>query len=131
MRRFGLVILLLLITGGSAFASEQKDMYSMPCSTLWPAVKATVSNSGYYAIVMIDNAEMAASFAIGVGQGLRIESVVLNAKAGDSCEMQVQPLYQPGLSNDGNDFKKRVDATMAYLKSAKEASSTKPETTSK
>ena len=60
MRRFVLVILLLLIAGGSAFADAQKDMYSIPCSTLWPAVKYIVRNSGYYAIVLIDNTEMAA-----------------------------------------------------------------------
>jgi len=127
MRRFGFVILLLLTAGGSAFASAQKDLYSMPCSALWPSVKATVRNSGYYAIVMIDNTEMAASFAIGVGQGLRIESVVLNVKEGDTCEMQVQPLYQVGFSNDGGDFKKRVDGTMTMLKSAQAAAPAKPE----
>jgi hypothetical protein len=130
MRRFVLVILLLLIAGGSAFADAQKDMYSIPCNTLWPAVKYIVRNSGYYAIVLIDNTEMAASFAIGVGQGLRIESVVLSGK-GDTCEMQVQPLYQPALSNDGGDFKKRVDAALANLKSAQPAPSAKPETPSK
>ena len=127
MRRFVLTILLLLIASGLAFAEAQKEMYSVRCSTLWPAVRYTVRNSGYYAIVMIDNTEMAASFAIGIGDGLRIESVVLNAK-GDTCEMQVQPLYQPGLSNDAGDLKKRVDAAMANLKSTQAIPPAKPDT---
>jgi hypothetical protein len=130
MKRFVLVILLLLIAAGSPLAQAQgrnQYSYAIPCSALWPAVKDTVRNSGYYAIVLIDNNEMVASFAIGVGQGLRIESAVLNAK-GETCEMQVQPLYQPSLSNDDGDFKKRVEAKMAQLKSAQTAPPAKTET---
>ncbi|MGH9493982.1 MAG: hypothetical protein ACRD3B_03210 [Candidatus Sulfotelmatobacter sp.] len=92
--------LLLLTAVGSAFADVESDNYSVSCASLWPAVKDTVRNSGFYAIVLIDNTEMAASYDIGVGQGPRIESVVLNVK-GDNCEMQVQPLYQPTFANDG------------------------------
>jgi hypothetical protein len=127
MKRLVPGILLWLIAAGSAFA-QGKNIYSyaIPCSELWPAVKDTVRNSGYYAVVLIDNTEMVASFAIGVGQGLRIESAVLNAK-GESCEMQVQPLYQPGLSNDDGDFKKRVGAAMAKLKSSPTAPPAKPD----
>ena len=125
MRRFIVTILLLVMASALAFAEAQKEMYSVRCSTLWPAVKFTIRNSGYYAIVMIDNTEMAASFAIGIGDALRIESVVLNA-TGDTCEMQVQPLYQPGLSNDAGDLKKRVDATMAHLKSTQAIPPAKP-----
>jgi hypothetical protein len=130
MKRFVLGILLLLITAGSPLAQAQgKNVYSyaIPCSALWLAVRDTVRNSGHYAIVLIDNNEMVASFAIGVGQGLRIESAVLNPK-GETCEMQVQPLYQPGLSNDDGDFKKRVEAAMAQLKSIQTAPPAKTET---
>jgi hypothetical protein len=70
MKRLVSGILLWLIAAGSAFAQGRNTYsYAIPCSGLWPAVKDTVRNSGYYAIVLIDDTEMVASFAIGVGQG--------------------------------------------------------------
>ena len=81
MRRFAVVTLMLLIGAGPSFAKTHKDMYSMQCSVLWPAVKDTLRNSGKYGILGIDNTEMTASFVIGgTLSGKRINSVVLNAK---------------------------------------------------
>lgn len=130
MRRFAVAILTLLIVVEPSFAKMHKDMYSVPCGALWPAVKDTVRNSGNYAILMIDNTEMIASFAIGTGPGLRIDSAVLNTK-GDTCEMQVQPLYEGPFSNDGGDFKKRVDKALTELQSSQPAAPAKPESPAK
>jgi hypothetical protein len=117
MRRFAQVALMLLMVGGPLFAGTRKDIYNMPCSALWPAVKGTVRNSGEYAVVFLDNTEMIASFAIGAGQQLRIGSAVLNVK-GDTCELQVQ-MHEPGaLTDDTGSFKKRVDKTLAELRSS-------------
>jgi hypothetical protein len=127
MRRVTMMAMTLLIFAGPSFASMQKDRYSVPCSVLWPAVKDAVRNSGYYAVIVIDNTEMIASFAMGGGNTFRIDSAVLNAK-GDSCEMQVQPLYEGPFSNDAGDFKKRVDKSLARLQSV---ATTKPESPSK
>jgi len=113
MRRFAVVALILLICAGPSFAKTHKDMYSMQCSALWPAVKDALRNSGKYGILGIDNTEMTASFVIGgTLSGKRINSVVLNAK-GDTCEMQVQTAYSGLVHNDEGDFKKRVDESLA------------------
>ena len=113
MRRFAVVALILLIGAGPSFAKTHKDMYSIQCSALWPAVKDALRNSGKYGILGIDNTEMTASFVIGgTLSGKRINSVVLNAK-GDTCEMQVQTAYSGLVHNDEGDFKKRVDESLA------------------
>ena len=113
MRRFAVVTLMLLIGTGPSFAKTHKDMYSVSCSVLWPAVKDALRNSGKYGILGIDNTEMTASFVIGgTLSGKRINSVVLNAK-GDTCEMQVQTAYSGLIHNDEGDFKKRVDESLA------------------
>jgi hypothetical protein len=118
MTRFASVILLLLMIASPLFAAPRKDIYAMPCSALWPAVKGTVRNSGEYAVVFIDNDEMIASFAIGVGQGFRMGSAVLNPK-GDNCEMQVQ-IHQQAFVDDAGSFKKRVDDTLAASPASKQ-----------
>ena len=133
MRRFAAVTLMLLIGAGPSFAKTHKDMYSMQCSALWPAVKDALRNSGKYGILGIDNTEMTASFVIGgTLSGKRINSVVLNAK-GDACEMQVQTAYSGLVHNDEGDFKKRVDESLAKVQkpSQEPAPPAKPESPSK
>jgi hypothetical protein len=115
MKRFALVVLMLLIVAAPSFAKTHKDIYSVPCTTLWPAVKDTLRNSGKYGILGIENTEMTASFVIGgTLTGKRINSVVLNAKD-NSCEMQVQTAFSGLANNDAGDFKKRVDSSLAKL----------------
>ena len=118
MRRV-IVTALVMFSVASAFAKTHKDMYSVPCSVLWPAVKDTLRNSGKYGILGIDSNEMTASFVIGgtLG-GKRINSVVLNAKE-NNCEMQVQTAYSGLVHDDAGDFKKRVDASPAQQQPAK------------
>lgn len=62
---------LVPVLGGDAIV-RCHTQYSVPCSTLWPAVKDTVLDSGDYALVFMNNNEMTVSFAIGVGQAFRI-----------------------------------------------------------
>jgi len=113
MKRFVVVALIMLTGAGTSFAKTHKDNYSVPCSTLWSAVKDTLRNSGKYGIIGIDNTEMTASFNIGgTLTGKRVNSVVLNGK-GDNCEMQVQTAFSGIANNDAGDFKKRVDASLA------------------
>jgi hypothetical protein len=122
---------MLLIGAGPSFAKTHKDMYSMQCSALWPAVKDALRNSGKYGILGIDNTEMTASFVIGgTLSGKRINSVVLNAK-GDTCEMQVQTAYSGLVHNDEGDFKKRVDESLAKQQPPSQAPAAKPESPSK
>ena len=64
---------------------------------------------------------------LGTLGGKRINSVVLNGK-GDTCEMQVQTAYSGLAHNDAGDFKKRVDESLAQLKTAPSAEPKKTET---
>ncbi|HYM77966.1 MAG TPA: hypothetical protein VE377_18470 [Candidatus Dormibacteraeota bacterium] len=101
-----------------AFGKTHKDVYEVPCTTLWPAVKDVLRNSGKYGIIGIDNTEMTASYNIGGSLGgKRINSLVLNAQ-GEKCELQVQTAYSGLIHDDAGDFKKRVEESLAKLKGA-------------
>jgi len=119
---------------GPSFAKTHSDMYSIPCTTLWSAVKDTLRNSGKYGIMSLENTEMAASYSMGMGSAgqKRINSVALNSK-GDGCEMVVQSGFGGGGTNDAGDFKKRVDASLDKLKAAPPATpaDAKPDDTKK
>jgi hypothetical protein len=117
MKRLAAMSLLLLMSA-PLLAGVRKDTYPIPCSALWPAVKGTVRNSGDYAVIFLDHDELIATFSIGMGQGLRLGSAVLNPK-GDTCEMQVQVPGFANLADDTGSFKKRVDKTLADMQAAK------------
>jgi hypothetical protein len=129
MKRFSVVALLLVLVAVPSSSKTHKEMYSVSCAVLWPAVKDVLRNSGKYGILGIDNGEMTASYVIGgTLSGKRINSVVLNAK-GESCEMQVQTAYSGIGHDDEGDFKKRVDESLAKLQPEPPAVPKKPETT--
>jgi hypothetical protein len=44
MKRFAMAALMLLIVAGPSFAKTHKEMYSVSCGVLWPAVKDTLRN---------------------------------------------------------------------------------------
>ncbi len=116
MKRFAIAVMVLMVTAPS-FAKTHKEMYSVPCTTLWPAVKDTLRNSGKYGIIGIGNTEMTASYNMGGTLAMkRVNSVVLNSKGDNGCELQVQTAYSGLVNNDAGDFKKRVDASLEKLK---------------
>jgi len=112
-------IALLVAPAIPALAKTHKDMFDVPCSVLWPAVKDTLRNSGKYGIIGIDNSEMTASYNIGgyLG-GKRSNALVLNSKENSSCELQVQTSYSGLAHNDEGDLKKRVEQSLEKLKTA-------------
>jgi hypothetical protein len=132
MKRLAVMSLLLSILVVPSFAKTHKDMYSVPCNTLWLAVKDTLRNSGKYGILGMDSTEMTASYTMGMGAvgQKRINSVVLNAN-GDKCEMVTQSGYSGFTNNDAGDFKKRVDASLAKQQSQPPAIPAKPDADSK
>jgi hypothetical protein len=131
MRRFAVTAALLLVFAAPSFAKTHREMYSMQCSALWPAVKDTLRNSGKYGILSIDNEEMTASFQMGgTLSAKRTNTVVLNNKD-NSCEMQIQSAFSGITNNDAGDFKKRVDASLEKLKSASPADASQPDSTNK
>jgi len=120
------VLMIALVT--PAHAKTHKDTYPVPCSTLWPAVKDTLRNSGKYGIIGISNEELTASYNIGGNlTAKRVNSVLLNTVP-TGCEMQVQTAYSGFVNNDAADFKSRVDASLAKLKAAAPATDAKAET---
>jgi CRISPR/Cas system-associated exonuclease Cas4 (RecB family) len=127
MKRVLLVILLFTVAL-PAFASTHKEQYNVPCSVLWSALKDTLRNSGKYGIIGIDNTEMTASYNIGGNlTGKRINSALLNSKDnGKSCELQIQTAYSGLVNNDAGDLKKRVDESLAKLKTAPPENSASP-----
>lgn len=131
MKRFAVAALTVVIVAVPSFAKTHKESYSVPCTTLWPAVRDTLRNSGKYGIIGIDSTEMTASFNIGgTLTGKRINSVVLNSKP-EGCELQIQTAFSGLVNNDAADFKKRVDASLEKLKSAPPAAPAKTDDTKK
>jgi hypothetical protein len=118
MKRLAIAALMILLAVWPSYAKTHKEMYSISCATLWPAVKDTLRNSGKYGILNLDNEDMTASFNIGgTLAAKRTNSVVLNGKGDNSCEMQIQTAFSGITNNDEGDFKKRVDASLDKLKS--------------
>ena len=121
------IVALILSSAIPADAKTHKESYTIPCSTLWPAIKDTLRNSGKYGIISITNDEMTASYNIGGSlTGKRTNTVLLNP-AGTGCEMQIQTAYSGFVNNDASDFKTRVDASLAKLKAAPPATDPKPD----
>jgi len=115
MRRLFSVMMLL---AWPVLAKTHKELFSVPCSELWPAVKDTLRNSGKYGIIAIDNAEMTASYNMGGNlTGKRINSLVLNSHE-NSCEMQIQTAFSGLVNNDEGDMKKRVQESLDKLRIA-------------
>jgi hypothetical protein len=120
MKKTVILALVALTIGAPAFGKTHKDSFDVPCKQLWPAVKDTLRNSGKYGIIGIDNTEMTASYNIGGYMGgKRTNSVVLNPKSDNACEMQTQTSYTGLGHNDAGDFRKRVEKSLEKLKDAK------------
>ena len=123
---FALPVAALMLSAVPAVAKTHKDNFTVPCATLWPAIKDVLRNSGKYGIISITNDEMTASYNIGGAlTGKRVNSVLLNTIP-SGCEMQIQTAYSGFVNNDASDFKSRVDASLAKLKDAPPADA-KPE----
>lgn len=114
------VVLVFLVAAIAApvSAKTHKEMFAVPCSALWPAVKDTLRNSGKYGIIGIDNTEMTASYSMGGNlTGKRMNSLVLNSRD-NGCEMQVQTAFSGLVNNDAGDLKKRVEQSLTKLQGA-------------
>ena len=119
MRYLLIVALLLSSMTVPTFGKTHKDVFDVPCTALWPAVKDVLRNSGKYGIIGLDSQEMTASYNIGGSLGgKRINSLVLNSQGDNKCELQVQTAFSGLVHDDAGDFKKRVDESLAKQKAA-------------
>ena len=115
------IVILGLLLGFAlpVVAKTHKDTFNVPCSTLWQAVRDTLRNSGKYGIIGINSEEMTASYNMGGNlTGKRINSVLLNAKGDNACEMQVQTAFSGLVNSDYGDFKDRVTSSLAKVQAA-------------
>ncbi len=80
---------LLLLLGFSlpALGKGHNDVYPVPCSDLWNAVKDTLGNTGNYNLVTSDDSEMTASYMVQNETRQRVNSVHLNP-ADNGCELE-------------------------------------------
>ena len=115
-----------------------KTTYPVPCSQVWDAVKVALGNPDNYKDVQSDEDKMTADYNVkhsihwsvigAVNQGKNQVSLL---PIGTGCEMSVVSMYSGLSHNDQGDFKKRVDESLAKLKTAPPAHAAKPEASAK
>lgn len=128
-----LVALFSLFFALSLFAKTYKNTYPLPCSEVWPAVKDTLSNPDNYTVKESDDAQMKASYDVKHAVHVTVTGIFLQRTnhvtlkpKGGGCEMDVVSNFSGWEHDDQADFKKRVDDSLAKLKSAKPAEAPKP-----
>lgn len=109
----------------SALGETYKNSYAIPCTGIWPAVRATLADQEHYAKVIINDEKMKADYQpkhtvhVDVSGTLlqRTNHVTLIPKDG-VCEMDVVSNYSGWGHDDKADFKKRVDDNITKAKTA-------------
>jgi hypothetical protein len=131
--RFVVVALMSLSLALPVFGKTYKSTYSVPCGEVWGGVKDTLSNPANYTVEESDDANMKATYKVKHTVHVTITETVLQRKnkvalvpQGPTCEMQVVSNYSGVEHNDRDDFKKRVDESMAKLKAAQPPEPAKP-----
>ena len=136
--RLAIVLLMSSALALPAFGKTYKSTYDVPCGEVWNAVKDTLGNPDNYAVTESDDTKMTASYDVKHAAHVTITGAVLQRKnhvtlvsKGAACEMQVVSNYSGFEHNDREDFKKRVDESLAKLKSVTPPQPGKPETPAK
>jgi hypothetical protein len=124
-RRLAVVALMSLAFGLPGFGKTYKSTYPVPCSELWGAVKDTLSNPENYSVEQSDDTQMTAAYKVKhaahvtiTGAALQRTNHVTLVSKGTECEMHVVSNYSGFEHDDKGDFRKRVDESLAKLKSA-------------
>jgi|SRR5579872_2934208 len=125
MWKFFLIILMLFVLATPLAGKTYKSTYPVPCSDVWSAVKDTLSNPDNYAVAESDDAKMTAAYHVKHSVHVNISGAALQRtnhvtliSKGGVCEMQVVSNFSGWEHNDRDDFKKRVDESLAKLKTA-------------
>ena len=131
--RFVVVALMSLSLALPVFGKTYKSTYPVSCGEVWGGVKDTLSNPENYTVVESDDTNMTATYHVKhsahvtiTGAALQRKNRVTLVSKGPVCEMQVVSNYSGFEHNDRDDFKKRVDDSLAKLKAAKSSEPAKP-----
>jgi hypothetical protein len=132
------IVFIFVVVFGVATACGETyhSSYSVACSNIWPAVRATLADQDHYAKVIINDEKMKADYQpkhtvhVDISGTLlqRMNHVTLKPK-GDGCEMDVVSNYSGWGHDDQSDFKKRVDDTLTKPAGAPAAEPAKPAAT--
>jgi len=132
--RLVIVALMSLALALPAFGRTTKSTYPDPCSEVWGAVKDALSNVENYSVDASDDTAMTAAYhpkhtvhVTVTGAVLQRTNHVALVSNGTACEMRIVSNYSGFEHNDRDDFKKRVDESLAKLKAATPSQPTKPE----
>jgi hypothetical protein len=136
--RLAVVALMSLALALPAVGKTYKSTYPVPCGEVWGAVKDTLSNPENYKVAESDDAKMTASYHVKHSVHASISGAALQRTnhinlipKGAVCEMHVVSNFSGFEHNDRDDFKKRVDESLAKLKSATPSQPAKPEAPAK
>jgi hypothetical protein len=108
------LVLLLFIPTIPAFAGPPKA--PTPCSELWPAVKATLSNGKNYIVVAMDSEEMKANFVVKGALYPQLNLVQLKDKK-KGCDLDLRIGFT-GADDEGA-FRTRVHRAFKRMNAAK------------
>ncbi len=128
MMKTGLVVVAMMGFALPASGKTYKNVYPVPCSQVWDAIKATLGNTDNYAKVQSDDAAMKADYQPKHSVHVDVSGVLLQrmnhvtlVPKGAACEMQVVSNYSGWGHEDQGDFKKRVDEALAKPKAEEPA----------
>jgi hypothetical protein len=117
-----------------AFGRTTKVINPNACEEVWSAVKDTLNNPENYNVVASDDAQMTASYQPKHSVHVTVTGALVQRKnhvtlvpKGATCEMQIVSNYSGFEHNDRDDFKKRVDESLARLKGSKPSEPAKPQ----
>jgi hypothetical protein len=136
--RLAVVALMSLAVALPAFGRTYKSTYPVPCGEVWSAVKDTLSNPENYKEAESDDTQMTAAYRVKhtvhvtvTGSVLQRTNHVTLVSKGAGCEMQVVSNYSGFEHNDRDDFRKRVEESLAKQKSGTPSQPAKPEAPAK
>lgn len=116
-----------------ALGETYKYAYPDPCNVMWNAVRDTLSHKDQYNVKKTDDAKMNADFQPKHDVHFDVSGVILQrenhvrlAPKGPGCEMDVVSNYSGWGHDDQGDFKKRVEASLAKIKSGTTTAPEKP-----
>jgi hypothetical protein len=122
----------------AAFGRTYKSTHAVTCGEVWAAVKDTLSNPENYNVVESHDPEMTADYRVKHSVHVTVTGTLLQRanhvtliSNGSACEMRVVSNYSGFEHNDREDFKKRVDESLAKLKAAAASQPAKPEAPAK